>query len=266
MSKISRWLTGASVAAATLVGIIAFIYPFYLPRPDRPSEVLSHEQDAPFLFVVLIILCLSALLADLGATQGSAKRIAVLGILAAIAAVLRAVRFAGFNAIFLLPMLGGYVFGPTFGFLLGALSLMVSALIGGGVGPWLPFQMFAVGWVGLLSGLLPGARLRRLGWGEAVVLAAWGFVLGLVFGAIMNLWFWPFVFSPQQSALYWQPGLTLADTLSRYAAFYIVTSLPHDLWRAGGNFLVLLLFARPLLRVLRRFHQRFHFEVEEPAL
>lgn len=260
MSRISRWLTGAAVAAASLVGIIAFIYPFFVPPQNRTAGLASHEQDAPFLFVVLIVLCLGALLADLGATQGSAKRIAVLGILAAIAAVLRAVRVAGFSGIFFLPMLGGYVFGPSFGFLLGALSLMVSALIGGGVGPWLPFQMFTVGWVGLLSGLLPGARLRRLGAGEAVVLAAWGFVMGLVFGAIMNLWFWPFVFSPQQSVLYWQPGLTLADTLRRYAAFYVITSLPYDLWRAGGNFLVILLLGRPLLRVLRRFHQRFYFE------
>lgn len=263
---INRCLTGAGVVAASLVGVIAFLYPFYIPRHGHALEVTSHAQDAPFLFVALIILCLGALLADLGATQGSAKRIAILGVLAAIAAALRAVRVVGFSGIFFLPILGGYVFGPTFGFLLGALSLTVSALLGGGVGPWLPFQMFATGWVGLLSGLLPGSWLQRLGRGEPTILAMWGFVLGLIFGAIMNLWFWPFVFAPQQSALNWQPGLSAADTLRRYATFYVVTSLPHDLWRAGGNFLVLFLFGRPLLRLMRRFRQRFYFDVEPADL
>ncbi len=98
---------------------------------------------------------------------------------------------AGFSAIFVLPVLAGYAYGPTFGFLLGALSLLVSALIGGGVGPWLPYQMFATGWMGMLSGFLP--NMRRLGKWEPVILAVWGGALGLLFGAIMNIWFWPFL-------------------------------------------------------------------------
>ncbi len=62
-----------------------------------------------------------------------------------------------------------------------------SALIGGGVGPWLPYQMLATGWVGLLSGFLPELkRHRRLGAGDAGPSG----VLGLIFGAIMNIWFW----------------------------------------------------------------------------
>ena len=49
-------------------------------------------------------------------------------------------------------ILGGYVFGARFGFLFGAFALLVSALITGGVGPWLPYQMFAAGWMGLSAG------------------------------------------------------------------------------------------------------------------
>ena len=105
----------------------------------------------------------------------------------------------------MLPILAGYCYGPTFGFLLGSLSLLVSALIGGGVGPWLPYQMFATGWVGLLSGWLPEfPRHRR--W-EPVMLAVWGFALGLIFGAIMNIWFWPFLAGGAQPGQGWQPGM-----------------------------------------------------------
>ena len=35
------------------------------------------------------------------------------------------------------------MFGPALGFLLGSTALLTSALLTGGVGPWLPFQMLA---------------------------------------------------------------------------------------------------------------------------
>ena len=61
--------------------------------------------------------------------------------------------------------------------------------------------------------------------------------------------------------MYWQPGLPLMEILQRYAIFYAVTSLWWDLARAVGNFVLLLLFAAPIVRLLRRFQQRFFFEV-----
>ena len=73
-----------------------------------------------------------------------------------------------------------------FGFVLGAVSLLAGALISGGVGPWMPFQMFACAWVGCLAGLLPrlGGRL------EILLLAAYSMVAGLLYGLVMNLWFY----------------------------------------------------------------------------
>ena len=86
--------------------------------------------------------------------------------------------------------------------------------------------------------------------------------LGFAFGVLMNVYFWPYVFTPGQSEMYWQPGLTLVETLKRYALFYAVTSLWWDLARAVGNFVLLLLFAVPVVRLLRRFQQRFFFQVQ----
>ena len=66
----------------------------------------------------------------------------------------------------------GRVFGPGFGFALGCTSLFASAIITGGVGPWMPYQMFGCAWIGLFAGLLPplprqggdrdARRLRRV--------------------------------------------------------------------------------------------------------
>jgi energy-coupling factor transport system substrate-specific component len=217
--------------------------------------------------VLLLGLCMVAVFAGLAGGQMTTKFVALLGVLTALGAVLRAVPGpAGFNAIFLLPILSGYIFGPTFGFLLGSLSLLVSALIGGGIGPWLPYQMFATGWMGLLSGFLPELpRRRKL---EPPMLAVWGFVLGLIFGAIMNIWFWPFIggggvaAGPEAPAAgVWAPGSGVLAGLRNYAVFYVATSLWWDLARSAGNALLILLLGGPILRVFRRFRSRFFFEV-----
>jgi len=252
-------LSGSIMAMASLLGLGAFLYPFFRPSVQA-SGMMAHASDAPLLFILLLVLCLGAVFASLTGGQMTSKMVAVLGILTALSAVLRAIPGpAGFNAIFLLPILAGYCFGPTFGFLLGALSLLVSALIGGGVGPWLPYQMFSTGWVGMLSGWLPEFPGHRR-W-EPVMLAGWGFAVGLIFGAIMNIWFWPFLAGGAQTGQGWQPGLSIWPTLRNYLAFYIATSLWWDMGRSVGNALLLLLLAAPVLKVLRRFRSRFRFEV-----
>jgi energy-coupling factor transport system substrate-specific component len=253
-----RVLNAAILILVSLIGLAAFLYPFFVPHQGGGFEAMAHAQDAPLLFAAIVVLCLTAALNSLSAGLMNVKLIAVLGILTAANAVLRGVPGpGGFSLVLILPILCGYAFGPTFGFLLGVFSLAVSAFIGFGIGPWLPYQMLAAGWVGLLSGLLP--RLHTRPRSEALMLAVWGLVVGFAFGALMNIWFWPFLFSPGQSQLYWQPGLGLVEALKRYALFYAVTSLWWDLVRAIGNFVLLLALGVPVLRLLRRFRQRFHF-------
>lgn len=258
---VQRLLGGAILFVASLIGLGSFFYPFLLP-PDAGADglaVIAHAHDAPLVFALLVILCLGAVLSSLSSGAMNAKLVAVLGVLTAANAVLRGVPGpAGFNLVFILPILCGYVYGPTFGFLLGVFSLAVSAFIGFGVGPWLPYQMFSAGWVGMLSGWLP--NMRRHSRAEVLLLAFWGLVLGFGFGVLMNVYFWPYILAPGQSEIYWQPGMGALEVLKRYAVFYAVTSLWWDVARAAGNFLLLLLFAAPMVRLLRRFQQRFFFE------
>jgi energy-coupling factor transport system substrate-specific component len=266
MSERNRW-SHLILALASLVGAVAFLYPFLAGGAPRDVAVPASSallQQSPLFAVVIVVLCLGAILATLGTGAMNARMIAILGVLTAANAVLRAVPGpAGFAAVFTLPVLCGYAYGATFGFLLGALSLMASALIGGGIGPWLPYQMMALGWVGLTSAWIPDLRRRpRL---EVLVLAAWALLWGFLFGAIMNIWFWPYINQPQQSAIYWEPGHGLIEVLRRYAGFYLLTSLWWDLARAIGNGLLTWLMARPVLGLLRRFERRFFFLwVEQP--
>ena len=269
LQRLGRALSAGTLIAASAVGVAAFLMPFFAPPAQRgPAAALAHAQDAPMLFLVLVVLALAAVLVDMTLEGLPVQAVAVLGVLAAMAAVLRLVPGpGGFSALFLIPILSGYVYGPRFGFLVGVFGMAVSALLTGGVGPWLPFQMFATGWVGGLAGLWGRlvALVRRPslspGRGERLALALWGGWLGLFYGMVMNLWFWPFVFQPQQAALYWQPGLSWQETVARYAAFYLATSLWWDLGRAAGNTVLIFVAGRPTLRALRRFHNRMRWQV-----
>ncbi|MDP9366046.1 MAG: ECF transporter S component [Chloroflexota bacterium] len=187
----------------------------------------------------------------------ASKTVALLGVLVAIDATLRlAPSLLGASPIFLLIILVGAVFGPSFGFLMGALTLLVSSFLVGGLGPWLPYQMLGAGWVGLGAGWLPRPAGRRF---RISVVAAYGAVSGLLYGALLNLYAWPYSApgSASQAGLYWSPDLGLSETVERYASFYLVTSLGHDLFRAGGNAILVLLLGEPLLRLLERVRGRF---------
>ena len=162
-------------------------------------------SDAPLIFGVLMPLLLLLVLAELGSHRANAKLIAALGILTAINAVLRIpVGIGDSPSFFFLPILLGYAYGARFGFLLGSLSMFVSALLTFGIGPWLPFQMFALGWLGMgAAGLRPlGQRLGRMGRDPAA--GRYGYVGGMAFGALMNIYSWPF--SLGMGGMGWQPG------------------------------------------------------------
>lgn len=244
----------AALLLASLLGLGAYLYPFWLPVPTPGGEAVAHAADAPLLLAALGLMIVVALAAEASTPPGgsSARLVACLGVLVAVNSALRLLpSIGGASPLFLLILLVGYVYRATYGFLLGALTLAVSALVTGGVGPWLPYQMLGAGWMGLTAGWLPDLRRRPAL--ELAVLAGFGAVWGLLYGAILNLWFWPFL--PAES-LGWLPGASPAETVQRYAIFYVLTSLWYDLFRAAANVALVLALGRPLLAVLRRFRRR----------
>jgi energy-coupling factor transport system substrate-specific component len=111
--------------------------------------------------------------------------------------------------------------------------------------------------VGAGAGLSAPVFARLGARGEIVGLAVYAWAWGFLYGAIMNLWFWPF---QRGGSLSWQPGLGLGATLERYWSFYVATSLGWDAATALANALLVLVLGVPVLRSLRRFAHRL-----EPA-
>ncbi len=247
-----------ALAVVSAVGVVAFGWPLLAPRLAVGGG-LGHTRDAPWLFVLLLPMLLAVVLAEIADGGMEAKAVAMLGVLTACGAALRPLGggFTGVTPVFFLLLLGGRVLGRGFGFVLGALTLFASALLTGGVGPWLPFQMLGAAWVGFFAGCLPPAGGRAELW----LLAAYGVVAGLGYGLLLNLWFWPFgAGTPVGSGLAFDPAAGLVVNLGHFLAFDLATSLGFDVPRAITNLLLVLIAGRPVLAALRRAARRAAFD------
>ena len=84
-----RSLGTLTLTLATLLGAVAFLYPFFVPRARTGHSFVAHSTDAPLTFLLLLLLCLIVVIANLETQQMNSKIVAVLGILVAINAALR---------------------------------------------------------------------------------------------------------------------------------------------------------------------------------
>jgi energy-coupling factor transport system substrate-specific component len=255
--------------AFSLVGLMLFLWPFL------PSWGGAVPADAP-AYAIAIGCSLVLLVGELGLRQLDSRRLALLAALAAVDAGLRwlvVVGLGGFSPIFFLILCAGWVFGPSYGFLVGSFSLLVSALVTGGVGPWLPYQMLAAGWVGVAAGLsgFLGGRLAGDGrtWGRPRLaglagLALVGIGTGYLYGALTDVQTWTTGYRGTPG-LGWAPGMQPLTTVLHFARFYLATSLAYDTFRAAGNALAILVLGLPVIAALGRLRGRLTVEIVPEA-
>ncbi|MFB6440409.1 ECF transporter S component [Streptomyces sp. NPDC056411] len=246
-----------ALALVSAIGVMAFGWPLLA---DSTSG-LAHSKDAPWLFAALLPMLLAVVVATIADSGLEAKAIAMLGVLAAAGAAMRPLGAgtAGIEPMFFLMVLSGRVLGPGFGFVLGSVSMFASALLTGGVGPWMPFQMLTMGWVSMGAGLLPGPdRLR--GRGELALLAGYGAVSAVLYGLIMNLQGWPYI-GGMASGVSFVPGDPLGQNLTRFLTYCLATSLGWDLPRALVTVLLTFALGGTILKALRRATRRAAFDV-----
>ncbi|HEY3262474.1 MAG TPA: ECF transporter S component [Pseudonocardiaceae bacterium] len=247
-----------ALAVASLAGAAAYCWPLVVTA----DSTIAHGRDAPWVFALVLTMVLAVVLAEITGGGMDAKAVAMLGVLSAVGAVLRPLGAgtAGIETVFFLLVLGGRVFGPGFGFVLGNTTLFASALLTAGVGPWLPFQMLGCAWIGLGAGLLPravlGHSIRRRA--ELAMLAGYGAGAGLAYGVLLNLSFWPFTLGPGTTVSF-VPGDPVADNLRRLLAFSLTTSLGWDIGRAVTTAVLILLAGPMVLASLRRAARRAAF-------
>ena len=165
-----------------------------------------------------------------------------------IIAVLCAIGVAGRAAFFMLPqfkpvmaltIIAGVAFGGETGFLVGAMTMLVSNVLYA-QGPWTPWQMFCMGIIGFLAGVLFRKDwLRR----SRESLCAFGvFAAIVIYGGIMN----------PASALMWPDELNTGVILT-----YYLCGFPMDCIHAAASALFLWFGAEPMLEKLDRIKVKY---------
>ncbi len=164
-------------------------------------------------------------------------------------AVLCGLSIAGRAAFFMLPqfkpvlamtIISGVAFGGETGFLVGAVSMLVSNLLFS-QGPWTPWQMFATGIIGFLAGILyHKGCLNR----SRISLSIFGAVCAiLIYGGIMNF----------SSALIWSAGSLNRNLLLSY----YITGFPMDCVHAAATAMFLWFLSNPMLEKLDRIKVKY---------
>ena len=188
---------------------------------------------------VLLALALGAGFAWYERARPSAKVLALVATLAALAALGR-IAFAPLPSVKPttdIVLLSGYVLGGAPGFAVGSVAALASNVFFG-QGPFTPWQMAAWGGVGVFGALLARVFGRELGrWSLAAACA----VAGLAYGAFLDLHLWV-MYSGEHS-------------LNEYLVM-AGRGLPFNLGHAAGNVVFCLAFGPLLARALQRYRDR----------
>jgi energy-coupling factor transport system substrate-specific component len=175
--------------------------------------------------------------------NANSKSIALLGMLTALTVVLRQLMhsFGEFSPVYFIVIIVGCVYGCFNGFILGAATIFVSNFLLGH-GPWTPYQMIGLGLVGFIAGLIPVGRKMSFPF-----LLAYSVFSAYLYGLITDLFWWS--------------AFAAEHTINTYIAV-AASGILMDSSRALGNFLFMLFFCTPLLKILLRFRKRFYIKTQ----
>lgn len=197
------------------------------------------EQTALLSFAVVLI-ALGLFFAGFEASRPRMRDIMPVAVLAALAAAGRILfaPFPDFKPVSAIAIIAGVAFGRRSGFMVGSLAALVSNFFFG-QGPWTPWQMYAWGLVGYLAGLIAQTGAFRK---SSACLYAYGFVSGLMYGVILNLWSIIGFFHPQD--------------FGQFVAVY-AAALPFDVVHGVATVVFLLALYAPWRRKLERVKRKY---------
>jgi uncharacterized membrane protein len=137
----------------TLAAVIVII--LCIPLTLGLSLLLPGEMGTYAVSMIVILLVMAPFILAFEGRRPQARELVLIAVMVALAVVGRAAFFMlpQFKPMVALVIIAGVALGAESGFLTGSLSAFVSNFMFG-QGPWTPWQMFALGLIGFLAGLL----------------------------------------------------------------------------------------------------------------
>ncbi len=227
LTKRSIWVMLLLFAAAVVTIIFGMVF-----LQNRRYYLIS---------IMIILEVIAAFFAMFEGRKPEARELVTVSVLCALAVAGRAAFYMlpQFKATLAIVIIAGVCFGGETGFLVGAVSAFVSNFFFG-QGAWTPWQMFASGLVGLISGLVfangkvPASR---------AVLSVFGGVMAVVVhGIILNA----------SSVFLWQPEPTAEMLIAS-----CVSGIPFDLIYGASTAMFLWFIATPMLEKLERLKTKY---------
>ena len=228
--KLSRRTLFATALILLLIPLTLYVGVFYL-------------DNKKYYFISLMVLleCMAPFFLIFEGRKPKARELVIIAVLCAIAIAGRAALFMlpQFKPVIAMTIISGVAFGGETGFLVGAMTMLASNVMFS-QGPWTPWQMFAVGIIGIFAGVLFRKGWLRRSRGALCVFGALSAIL--IYGGIMN----------PASALMWAPELNWKVILT-----YYVTGFPFDCIQAAATWLFLWFAAEPMLEKLDRIKVKY---------
>ena len=229
-----RRLTKRTVAAMVMVLVL-------IPLTLFVGSYFFGGKKYYFFSLLILIECMLPFFMVFEQRKPQARELVVIAVLCALGVVGRAAFFMlpQFKPVMAVAIIAGVAFGGESGFLVGSLSMLVSDMMFS-QGIWMPWQMFTMGIVGFLAGLLfKKGVLRR----NREALCIFGAICALlIYGGVMNFATAVMVGSPLD--------------MKSLASFYIV-GIPIDCVHAAATVLALWFAAEPMLEKLDRIKVKY---------
>ncbi len=223
----------------TLVATVLIL--LLIPLTLWAGETCLGGRKYYFIALLILLECMIPFFLIFESRKPKARELVIIAVLCAIGVAGRAAFFMlpQFKPITALTVIAGVAFGGETGFLVGAMTMLVSNILFS-QGPWTPWQMFCMGIIGFLAGILfRKGFLRR----SRLPLCIFGALSALViYGGIMN----------PASALMWTGELNWKIIIS-----YYISGLPMDCVHAAATWLFLWFAAEPMLEKLDRIKVKY---------
>lgn len=230
--RLSRRTAAAAVSILLLIPVTLFVGVYYLD--NRQYGLMS---------VLVLLECMAPFFLVFEGRRPQARELVVIAVLCAISVAGRAAFFMlpQFKPVMAMTIISGVALGGESGFLVGALSMLVSNMLFS-QGVWTPWQMFSMGIIGFLAGVLFRKGLLRRTLGSMCTFGA--FCAIVIYGGIMN----------PASVLMWAgaESLTWKTLLT-----YYVTGFPVDCVHAAATVFFLWVAAEPMLEKLDRIKEKY---------